>query len=163
MTDKSSLAPMIKLQYNVLHKLQSINLEYAGRAGTMIDKQYNTHPSTTIDKVGVLVSTGWIIHCLLLPIVVALLPALSNPFFENEWVHVTLAAVAVVVAYFALKRGFNTHGSKKPLYIAVPGLAFLWGSLLAHDPEWLETAIATTGALMVAYAHIVNHRLCRAS
>lgn len=129
----------------------------------MIEKELNTLPSTAYDKVGILVSTGCIIHCLLLPITVALLPAMANPFFENEMVHVVLAAVAVVVAYFALKRGFNTHASKKPLMIAVPGLAFLWGALLVHDPEWMETAIASTGALMLAYAHLVNQRLCRAS
>jgi len=97
----------------------------------------------------------------LVPISVAILPTITEPLYENEWIHVGLAILALIIAYFSVSRGYKMHQSKMPVLLALPGLAMLWLSLFLNNPSWLEAALVSIGALMMATVHFLNHRLCR--
>ncbi|WND01811.1 MerC domain-containing protein [Temperatibacter marinus] len=111
------------------------------------------------DKVGILVSTVCLLHCMIVPLLYLIFPFALFPFLSSEWVHLTLASLAVPIAIAAMKMGYSKHGSKRPLYIVLLGMLMLWGALLAHDSPWLETIVAVIGAASIAMAHHLNHTL----
>jgi drug/metabolite transporter (DMT)-like permease len=107
-------------------------------------------------------SAACLIHCLLVPVIIAWLPTVAHVSPENEWIHVVLAVAAIPVAAIALTRGYRQHGSRMPGCFVLPGLTLLWLSLWIHDPHWLEAAVASLGAACLGIGHLMNHRLsCR--
>lgn len=110
------------------------------------------------DRAGLLVSSACLLHCLAVPLLIIMLPSLSLSILENEWIHVGLAMLAIPVATKALVRGYRSHGSFLPSLFTLPGIALLYLALLLHEPHWLETAVASAGALLLASGHILNHR-----
>lgn len=117
---------------------------------------------SSLDRAGVIVSTACLLHCLLLPLVIAALPALTHLEDSEEWTHLAFASLAIPFAAFAMLRGYRRHGSRLPMSLAFPGVALLWVSLLVHDPHWLESVVTSVGAVMLGAGHLLNHRLaCR--
>jgi len=107
-----------------------------------------------LDASALLVSGLCLLHCLALPLLVALSP-LFGLWAEQEWVHGVLAAVAVPVTATALWRAQR----RRPLPIrwvllAGCGLA----SLLLGAAGWpwanIETPATVAGALSLATVHI---------
>lgn len=116
----------------------------------------------TWDRVGVLVASTCLLHCLVMPFAIVLLPAVLHDIPENEWIHIMLAIIAMPVATLALTRGYRVHRSTLPCTCALPGISLLCLSLLLHEPHWLETMVASIGALLLASGHILNRQLvCR--
>ncbi len=115
-----------------------------------------------LDKAGVVVSTACLLHCLLLPLMIAAVPGVAHLGEEWEWLHLVFAVLSVPFAAFAMARGFRMHGSRIPMMVAFPGVALLWLSLLVHDPHWLESIVTSVGAIMLGAGHLINHRMvCR--
>ncbi len=115
-----------------------------------------------LDKAGVVVSTACLLHCLLLPLVIAAVPSFAHLGEGKELLHMIFASLSVPFVAFAMARGFRQHRSHVPLMIAFPGVALLWLSLLVHDPHWLESIITSVGAVMLGAGHLINHRMvCR--
>lgn len=120
------------------------------------DKQ---SPYSHWDKAGIAVSTLCFLHCLLVPISIAILPVVAVGVIEAEWIHTLFVTLTVPIALIAQSRGFARHGSPIPILISFLGLSFLGSALLVHDILWLETGLTGIGAGMVAASHLVNHRL----
>lgn len=83
------------------------------------------------DTVGIALSVLCAIHCAATPVLLAMLPALGLSTFglstlEQPWVHQALFVGCVLLAGFALLRGFRVHGRRW-----VPGLASVGLLLLA--------------------------------
>ncbi len=100
-------------------------------------------------------------HCAVLPFLLAALPALDG--IAGEWVHVGLLFAVVPVAVWALVSGARKHGQWIWTAVGSVGIAAL---LLAHplehamNSEAVGTVGTVLGALIVAVAHIGNHRRC---
>jgi hypothetical protein len=110
---------------------------------------------------GVALSALCVVHCAALPFLLAALPALDG--IAGEWVHVALLFAVVPVAGWALISGARKHGQWMWAAVGSVGIAAL---LLAHPLEHVAanelvgTAGTVLGALIVAVAHIGNHRRC---
>lgn len=115
------------------------------------------------DKVGMTISCACILHCLMVPMIVSILPAVAQPFEELEWLHAGFAAAALLVAIASFPKGYKIHRSKIPIILSPPGISLLWLSLYVGEPHWLEATLVTFGATMMAAAHFLNHRLSKAS
>lgn len=104
-----------------------------------------------------------LIHCIGLPILFALLPALATMGgVSAEWVHVVLLLTAVPLSGIALIGGYRAHGRIVPLMLGAVGLAGLAaGVTLASGPA-AETALTVAGSLALAGAHVGNWRRLRA-
>ncbi|WP_443749269.1 MerC domain-containing protein [Asticcacaulis solisilvae] len=101
-----------------------------------------------------------VVHCLLLPFLVAALPFLGI-FSQNEWVHQVLVSVAAPLSALALWRS----GGWRRLRVWGPmatGLALLSAAAFIPDLEPVEAPMSVIGALMVAAAHVVNYGGLRA-
>jgi MerC mercury resistance protein len=115
------------------------------------------------DRIGVAASVVCLIHCLLLPLAVPLLPLLAG-FAEAESVHQGLLVLLSVCAVLAFVPGYRTHRALSVLAYGGLGVALLVGGALAHDLavlEGLDTPLTVIGGVVLIVTHLVNLRLCR--
>ena len=119
---------------------------------------------TVSDKFAVGLSAMCMIHCLLLPTLIVLLPSLAALNLEDEIFHLWMVIVVVPISLFALTMGCNRHKNYKIMFVGSIGLIVLvLTAILGHDflTESLEKTFTVIGALVIAGAHIWNYRLCR--
>ena len=96
-------------------------------------------------------------HCLLLPLAIASLPALSSVLDVPERFHVWMVVIAVPVSLAALVEGALRHRSRVPLLMGIVGLSLLAaGAFIA--PENAETPLTVAGGVALGFAHITNWR-----
>ncbi|MFT5014796.1 MAG: hypothetical protein ACI9HA_003466 [Dinoroseobacter sp.] len=121
--------------------------------------------STNFDKAAIGISALCLVHCLLIPIALALLPSMALlATFGDETFHLLLVALIMPTSIIALTLGCKRHRSWQVLTLGTAGLAILiLTALFAHDflGEDLEKMSTVLGALLVAASHIQNFRLCR--
>ena len=106
-----------------------------------------------LDFVAATLSTACLIHCLALPILVAILP-LSMTWLENEWVHRLLVLIALPVSGVAIANSLRREeGLAFPL-AAVGGLALLIVAAFIEALHDYEVSVTVAGSLLLAAAHI---------
>ncbi len=116
------------------------------------------------DKIAISLSTLCVIHCLSLPLLVALLPSFTLLSIHGEAFHFWMVVAVIPISIFALQMGCKKH---KNLTIGLIGLAGLTMLLLAvmfgesHLGEIGEKGLTTLGAILIALSHVKNYRLCR--
>lgn len=104
------------------------------------------------------------VHCALLPLVMASLPALGLGFLLSPTLEYGYAAFASVLAVISLWQGYRSHRIRSALYWLVPGLVAIWAGLLN---EWLHhdviahALVMTFGGVLIGSAHLINRRLSR--
>jgi hypothetical protein len=109
------------------------------------------------DRFGLGISTICAIHCLVFPVLIALLPLASVPLFE-EWLHPVFVALIAPTVYFASKR---SHFDKKITRLLVWGFVLvLAGWLLGHFwlGFWFETGATFAGSVLLIWGHWLNYR-----
>ncbi len=117
-----------------------------------------------LDRVAIFLSGLCLLHCLLLPVVIALFPLMSIGFGGDEHLHELLLWFVLPVSTIGLALGWRHHRSTGALALGVLAMAILalaatWG----HDnlPEIWEIALTVLGSLMLAGAHLQNFRHLR--
>ncbi len=99
-----------------------------------------------------------LIHCAGLPLLLAVLPALSRVLALPESLHLWLLAFAVPASGSALSFGFRQHRAWWPLLAGATGLALLATGALLLEGERYETLATMAGSLCLVLAHIGNWR-----
>lgn len=94
-----------------------------------------------------------LVHCLLLPLIVAILP-MAGVLAENEWIHKAFVVTALPISGLLILRGKCTHGRMVFLALAISGLSLLIAGAFAEQLEAYETPITVLGALLLACAHL---------
>jgi hypothetical protein len=104
------------------------------------------------------------VHCLALPVLMALVPVAGLELVFGEGLEWTFAIVAVILAGLSVLPGFLwVHGRLLPLCLGVLGIVLLLaGRTLADEEGGVELYVVLTGALSMVLAHATNARLCRA-
>ena len=112
------------------------------------------------DKIGLGLSGLCLIHCLVLPVVISLMPWMGL-IFEDERVHLLFAAVTVPVALIAFIPGFLRHNLKSVLALGVAGAVLLLLGSVAHDHvgEALAHWFTVLGGILLISGHLRNFRL----
>ena len=118
------------------------------------------------DLAGLALSATCLIHCLALPMLLLLAPAIGHWIALPEGTHAAILLLALPAAYVAMRGGWHRHRRPAPMVIAAVGLALLALGLAAHegliaasDPESADRLLTSMGALTLAAAHIANWRL----
>ena len=124
-----------------------------------------THSSLRkADRFGFAASVLCALHCALLPLAVALLPALG--LNVGGWIDFDQAFVvfATVLGVTTLTVGYRRHRAFRAWALLLPGLALVWGGAFTrlHDHGLAHAAIMVAGGLLLAAAHLVNLRLSHA-
>ncbi len=115
-----------------------------------------------LDGAAVLLSALCLVHCLLLPLIVAGLPLLAQ--FSDGHLHAQMLIVVVPLSVVALGLGFRGHQNRRIIAIGATGLLLLIvGATLAHEYLGIfsDRLLTTAGALVLAMAHYHNTVLAR--
>ncbi|MBX9687824.1 MAG: MerC domain-containing protein [Candidatus Obscuribacterales bacterium] len=114
-----------------------------------------------MDIAGVFASTLCTIHCLLLPIVVALLPVLARPLMQHDFVHVSLAGFVLTFCLMAYIPGYLKHHDKRLILAGLVGvsLVFFATFVARYWGEIAEAGIITLGNTVLIFGHMLNRRL----
>ena len=116
------------------------------------------------DKAAISLSLICAVHCLAMPLVIALLPALASYGLADEAFHTWIILAVIPLSAFALTMGCKKHRQLNVLYTGLVGLFLLCLTpLLGHEllGETGEKALTTAGAALIAASHLKNFRLCR--
>jgi hypothetical protein len=115
--------------------------------------------SLPLDAAAAALSSLCLLHCLLLPLTLALAPALAGSVLHSPlWLHWALLALAAPVSTYALWRGAELHGDPLPWRLAALGFAMMAAGALAHGSAPAEALLTVAGGLVVAAAHWRNFR-----
>ncbi|MGH8083255.1 MAG: MerC domain-containing protein [Lysobacter sp.] len=111
-------------------------------------------PSFDLSAIGL--SGLCLIHCLALPLLSAVLPALSA-WTEAEWLHLAFAGAAVPISITALykaHRGRPLH--EGVVFLATSGLAALVIGAVSPLEQQSGTALTVLGSTLLTVAHVWN-------
>lgn len=115
-----------------------------------------------LDKVAVALSGLCLLHCLLLPFVVAVLPFLGQ--FGDDHFHRELLLFVVPVSVVALTAGYRRHRHKEVLVLGIVGLLVLGvGGTYVHDAygALADRIMTVVGSMILAVTHYRNFRFAK--
>lgn len=112
------------------------------------------------DLAGVVLSGICLVHCTLLPVLLALLPVVGAHYHGDERLHMLVTVLVVPVALLALALGFRRHGVAWIPALGAVGLVMILAAPIYHESlgEVLEGAVTAVGGLGLVAAHLANRR-----
>jgi hypothetical protein len=109
-----------------------------------------------LDRLGLLISSLCLLHCILSIVLVTALGVGSHFFFSPAFHKIGLL-LALAIAAIAIGWGAYNHRRIAPIIVAVTGLAFMGGALaMPHD--YRELVLTIIGVTLVAIGHLLNLR-----
>ena len=114
------------------------------------------------DKAAVILSGLCLVHCLALPVLVAVVPFVSE--LGGDHLHAELLLVVIPISVFAFAIGFRRHRSLKVVGFGVLGMAVLaLGGTYVHNRYGIaaDRAMTVAGSAILAAAHFFNSRRAR--
>ena len=118
------------------------------------------------DKAAISLSGLCLVHCLALPLLVAFYPVAFLLALSEEFFHWAMVMMAVPISTASLFIGCQKHERRQVLLLGGAALVLLtapFAAPLEAITEQMEVSVTVLGALLLATAHIVNFRLCRAT
>jgi len=115
-----------------------------------------------LDRLGAAGSLLCAIHCALLPLAIAMLPALGIATWLGDGFEMGFVVFASCVGVFSLVWGYRRHGAVRALGLLLTGLAVLWLGILyapLHHALIPHALTMTLGGTLVGLAHLANLRL----
>jgi hypothetical protein len=138
-------------------------LQYRQPASLVPVPESNSSPShaSFADRFGATASFLCALHCAVLPLVIAALPALGLGFLANHAFERAFIAFASVLALASLAFGFRRHRRFRAFWFLVPGVVLLLlGIVIDIDGQPLAHALLVSlGGTLVALSHLANLRL----
>lgn len=111
------------------------------------------------DRTAITVSVLCLVHCLLLPVAIALVPAAAGWLEVPEGFHLLTVAVAIPVSAIAIVAGHRRHGLLIPGLAAAIGLGLIALGAIAGFREIAETIVTVLGSVLLAVGHLYNWRM----
>jgi hypothetical protein len=127
----------------------------------------HTQPSRTAwDRLGILLSGLCAIHCTVLPLLSASLPALSL-VVEGQWFHRAIILSLLTFSPWAFYPEWRNHGYSHIIRVALGGLILTFTSFILEEtnsaPQELVTFLSLAGSLSLIVAHAWNLKGCQKS
>ena len=113
-----------------------------------------------MDTTGACLSVACAVHCLSMPLLIAVLPLIGLGFFATERAELVLITGAIGLAIASLAWGVRLHRSWRALLILIVALAFIATSRTAVEGTF-EVVFYSVGGVLLASAHLVNRHLCK--
>jgi len=120
-------------------------------------------PKTFYDRFGAFLGFLCAIHCLAVPLLLGVLPAVGLGFMAAHEFDLSIIGIACVFAALAARSGYRAHGDKRIVYGFVAAVSLLaLGHLLGED-GLVGRIPSIIGGFSLAALHIINLRKTRAS
>ncbi len=113
-----------------------------------------------VDTTGACLSFACAIHCLSMPLLIAVLPLIGLGFFATERAELVLISGAIGLAIGSLAWGVRHHRSWRALLVLIVALAFIATARTAVEGTF-EMVFYSIGGVLLASAHLVNRHLCK--
>lgn len=116
------------------------------------------------DRIGIGLSGICMIHCLVLPIVLASLAVWPVMEEVHAWLHPVFAVLLVPTTIAAAWHGWRSHRDRPVIVVLAVGLCVvLTAGVLGHSVPgaFIETALTLTGSTILMVGHWRNWRLIR--
>ena len=112
------------------------------------------------DLAGFLTSLLCAIHCSAVPVLISLGVLSSSTWLHNHAIDWAVIGTGIFIASYSLLGDFiRVHKNVTPLLLAAGGFVFLILGMIEHH-GWM-LILSVSGGLLVASAHLVNHRISR--
>ncbi|MEO5627035.1 MAG: MerC domain-containing protein [Dokdonella sp.] len=113
------------------------------------------------DRFGATASFLCAVHCALLPLVFAALPALGLGFLADHRYERAFIAFASLLALTTLIVGFRRHQRFVAFWFLAPGICLLFAGIVVDfdHASILHAALVALGGTLVMCAHLTNLRL----
>lgn len=126
-----------------------------------------TNPSAEVrgrwyDRLGAAAATLCAVHCALLPLAMAFLPALGLEFLASHAFEGFFLAFTTLFAVLSVAHSLRAHGRFFAWPLLLAGLAILFAERFVpaiHEHTLLHALTMTTAGTLVAVAHVMNLRL----
>jgi len=113
------------------------------------------------DRFGATASFLCAVHCALLPLIIAALPALGLAFLANHNYERGFIVFASILALTTLVIGVRRHRQFRAFWFLVPGIALLFAGIIVdfEHSSTLHATLVSLGGTLVALSHLTNLRL----
>jgi hypothetical protein len=120
--------------------------------------------SFSSDKMAISLSFLCVLHCLTVPLLVAILPSLAVMPLEQETFHFGMVIAVIPISIYALTLGCKKHKTLSVVITGLFGLTLLATAVMfgeSHLGEKSEKVLTIVGALLVALSHYQNYSRCQ--
>jgi hypothetical protein len=120
--------------------------------------------SRYLDRIAISLSAICIVHCLAVPLIVAILPIAAISFGGDAHFHALILWLVVPVSLIGLVMGFRVHGRVSLVALGVAGVVILaLAATVGHEqwPALAEVLVSVGGSLLLASAHWMNFVVVR--
>ena len=119
------------------------------------ESQFRWNPAARLDLYAVGLSTLCVLHCVALPVLVALMPTIAQAA-ESELVHRILVLVAVPVSLRVIWKTRPVSNNRLFVGAASVGLGLLLSGAFLEVLSPYEEPITIVGGVLLASAHLWN-------
>jgi hypothetical protein len=124
-------------------------------------EQQSLNRTAAFDRAGMSASIACAVHCALLPVALAALPALGLAWLDSPWVDWSVVVLALGIALRAHRGGYRLHRRCLPAGVAVAGIAIIVAAMCLLKGSASHHYVQASGAVMIAGSHLLNHRFCK--
>lgn len=113
-----------------------------------------------LDWIGTLLSMSCAVHCLIFPVLISLgsLASLGNEL--HEVTETCFLVLTLGVGLWSFTTSYPVHQKSGPLILLGISFVLITMARLSHD-VLIEPALSISGAALIAFAHIINHRFSK--
>jgi MerC mercury resistance protein len=116
-----------------------------------------------LDRTGVAVSWICIVHCLIVPFVLAAIPLWGFSFLTDKKVEWAIVSTSILIAVVSFIPAYlYRHRKVRVVLLFAGGMGtILFAGLFLEEELMLKAPFLLTGAILITAAHLLNRRLCR--
>lgn len=120
--------------------------------------------SRHFDQIAIALSAICIVHCLAVPVLVAVLPIAAVSFGNSEHFHGVMLWLVVPTSFVGFLMGYRVHRQSGLIVVGAIGVVILATAAIWGHDSWtdaLEVSVSVAGSLLLAGAHWMNFRSVR--
>lgn len=120
--------------------------------------------SSHFDRIAITLSAVCIVHCLAVPLVVAVLPIAAVSFGESEHFHGLMMWLVVPTSLVGFTLGYRLHRRAGLVALGAAGVVILGTAALWGHTAWteaVEVTVSVAGSLLLGLAHWWNFQEVR--
>ena len=120
--------------------------------------------SKYIDQIAIALSAVCIVHCLAVPVIVAILPIAAVSFGDSQHFHGIMLWLVVPTSLVGFLLGYRLHRRSGIVGLGALGIVILAAAANWGHESWneaLEISVSVLGSLILAAAHWSNFREVR--
>ena len=117
--------------------------------------------SRHFDQIAIALSAICLVHCLAVPVLVAVLPVAAVSFGEGQHFHGLMLWLVVPTSVVGFGLGFRLHRRLGLVLLGAAGVLTLGAAAIYGHDSWseaLEIGVSVLGSLLLGSAHWMNFR-----